>query len=60
MSEDLQDGYYWARHRGLEEDGTTFIVLRQDGDWFCCGVGEPISRTFSESQVICRCARPDN
>jgi hypothetical protein len=37
MSE-LADGYYWAAH----VDGATFIVLREGGLWYCCGVEIPI------------------
>ena len=50
------DGHYWARHH----DGTTFVVLREDGHWYCCGVCIPIDDEFSEAQIICAVKRPDN
>ncbi|HLL29031.1 MAG TPA: hypothetical protein VKT73_15445 [Xanthobacteraceae bacterium] len=34
-----EDGYYWCR---CSSDGTTFIALREDGLWYCCGVEESI------------------
>ena len=33
----FEPGYYWAR----EDDGTHFIVLLEDGEWYCCGVENP-------------------
>lgn len=55
MPDTLADGYYWARHH----DGTTFIVLREDGDWFACGIGPPIIN-FDVRQIIMPVPRPDH
>jgi len=52
----LSEGYYWARH----DDGTTFIVLLEDGNWFVPGVARPINARFRESQVICPIPRLSN
>jgi hypothetical protein len=48
----MQEGYYWARHT----DGTTFVVLLEDGDWYCCAVHDAID--FDESTIICKIASP--
>jgi hypothetical protein len=55
---DLLDGYYWARHRGVECYGTTYIVLLEDGQWFTIGIEHPVD--FDENDIICRVIRPDN
>lgn len=52
----LSEGYYWARH----DDGSTFVVLLDGGNWFVPGVSRPINAKFWESQVICPIPRPDN
>lgn len=48
------DGYYWAR----DVDGNTFIVLLEDGAWYCCGVIGPIS--FDPDQIIGPAPRLDH
>lgn len=55
---ELLDGYYWARHRGEECDGTTYIVLLEEGKWFTVGLEHPIE--FDPSDIICRVHRPDH
>jgi len=52
----MTDGYYWARH----DDGTTFVVLLEGGDWYTVGILAPITDTFRECQVICAVPRPAN
>lgn len=57
------EGYYWARHNqpGDEEDLTTFVVLLQDGHWFCCGIRDPINDKFDpKRQIIGLCPRLDH
>lgn len=46
--------YYWVR----EEDGSRFVAKLEDGEWFCCGVENPID--LDASQVICVIAEPAN
>ena len=46
MSTMWPDGYYLARHA----DGSTFVVLRQNCLWYCCGVGSAIR--FDDHQII--------
>jgi hypothetical protein len=41
------DGYYWARHL----DGTTFVVLREEGSWYAAGLYHALAN-FSPSQII--------
>jgi hypothetical protein len=48
----LEDGYYWARHN----DGTTFIVYREDGLWYTVAIGHPID--FDPKQIICAANEP--
>ena len=46
----FEPGYYWAR----EDDGTHFVVLLEYGEWYCCGVENPINSSFNERQIIIR------
>ena len=39
MIDNYPNGYYWAEHTA---DQTRFIVLREDGNWYCCGLYDPI------------------
>lgn len=52
----FHDGYYWARHR----DGTRFIVFREDGHWYCCGVHNSIDEDFDTSQNVSLAKPPEN
>lgn len=53
---DLPNGYYWARE---PTDGTIFVVLWQDNQWFACGVRNPL-RGFDRRQIIKRIEEPVN
>ncbi len=53
--DELPNGYYWARH----PDGTHFVVLREGGAWYCCGLIRPIVN-FHESQIVMRIPWPLN
>lgn len=54
MLGDLADGYYWARH----QDGTTFVVFLEDGQWWTVVIENPID--FDRSQIIMPVPRPDH
>ena len=51
----MTDGYYWARDT---TDGTTFVVYREDGLFYCCGVENPINNTFKVEQILYQIKRP--
>lgn len=53
MSRSVPDGYYWARHA----DGTTFVVLRENGQWYTVGIREPLEN-FDARQIVSRIAQP--
>ena len=55
---DLLEGYYWARHRGDECDGTTYVVLLEEGKWFTVGIEHQVD--FDPADIICRVQRPDH
>jgi hypothetical protein len=47
---DFDDGYYWA----ADSDGLAFVVLLEDGFWYCCAQSEDMNDTFSPNyQIIC-------
>lgn len=52
MSDPKPGAYYWARH----EEGSTFVVLFESGEWYCCGVDDPIA--FNPAQLVCEVEEP--
>lgn len=56
LIEKFPDGYYWARHH---QDGSHFIVLRDEGQYYICGVHDAVGREFDpDSQIIMAVPRP--
>lgn len=49
------DGYYWARHN----DGSRFIVLRQNDTWYCPGLSGSMVN-FDTSQIVCPVKEVEN
>lgn len=55
MMNGVAEGYYWARH----DDGTLFVVLAQDGQWYACGVHAPLNEEFKAAQIVCPIPQPE-
>lgn len=50
----LTDGYWWAQHT----DGTTFVVLLEEGRFWCCGLDQPMVN-FTIRQLLMPVPRPE-
>lgn len=49
LTEKFPEGYYWARH----PDGRAFVVQRDCGAFYACGIREPLDGDFKpEVQII--------
>jgi hypothetical protein len=52
----LEDGYYWFRDHA---DGSTFIALLEEGNWYVPGVYQPVNSTLQLNQLIGPAPRPN-